>query len=92
MPPPTARSRAEQVRDLIMLVILAFWMLYGAAALVQLFTRRADVLQSLPPYWFWGVPLAPYGVLYGTLPRVLTGGSTPEPAPPAAPTPPEPTP
>ncbi len=74
-----------------MLVILAFWIVYGAAALVQLFTKNADVLASLPPYWFWGIPLAPYGVLYGTLPRVLTGGQT-EPAPPAAPTPPEPTP
>ncbi|MFI7608887.1 hypothetical protein ACIBTV_27755 [Micromonospora sp. NPDC049366] len=86
----TARSRADQVRDLIMLVILVFWMTYGGAALVQLFTSSAKVLESLPPYWFWGIPLVPYGALYGTLPRVLTGGQG-EPQQPAPPTPSEPT-
>jgi hypothetical protein len=81
----TVRTRAEQVRDLIMLCVLAFWIAYGAAAVLQLFTTGAKVLESLPPFYFWGIPLAPYTALYApwkALPGPMSG-SPPE--PPAAP-------
>lgn len=87
------RPRAEQVRDLIMLCVLGFWILYGSAAVVQLLTSGAKVLDSLPPFYFWGIPLAPYTALYApwkTMPGIAPapGGAPPEapaePEPPAA--------
>lgn len=86
----TTRSRAEQVRDLIMLMILGIWTIYAGAAVVQLFISGAKVLESLPPFWFWGIPLAPYSALY--TPWQRTGSGTTPPAEPAIPQPPEPTP
>lgn len=81
-----ARTRSEQVRDLTMLLVLALWIVYGIAAVIQLFTSGAKVLDSLPPFWFWGVPLAPYSALYTPWARV---GSVPPamnpPEPPATP-------
>jgi hypothetical protein len=47
-----------------MLVITSLWIVYGVAAVIQLFTSGAKVLDSLPPFWFWGIPLAPYTALY----------------------------
>ncbi|RKR92759.1 hypothetical protein BDK92_7239 [Micromonospora pisi] len=89
----TARSRAEQVRDLIMLVILGIWTIYAGAAVIQLFSSGAKVLESLPPFWFWGIPLAPYSALYTPWQRTGPVGTPPiEPATPAIPQPPEPTP
>ncbi|MFI5833223.1 hypothetical protein ACIA5A_06050 [Micromonospora sp. NPDC051300] len=88
----TARTRAEQVRDITMSLILLVWIVYAGAAVVQLFTSGAKVLESLPPFYFWGVPLAPYSALY--TPWRGTGnpnGIEPTaPAAPAGPTPPEP--
>ena len=82
----TARTRADQVRDLIMLCVMGFWIVYGAAAVIQLFTSGAKVLDSLPPFYFWGIPLAPYTALYApwkTLPGA--GGQDTPPEPPSAP-------
>lgn len=87
--PPTARTRAEQVRDLIMLLTLVIWITYAGAAVVQLFTSGAKVLESLPPFWFWGIPLAPYSALYTPWTRagnVLPGMPPETPQPPTAPT------
>lgn len=87
----TPRSRAEQVRDLIMLLTLMIWIIYAGAAVAQLFTSGAKVLDSLPPFWFWGIPLAPYSALYtpwtrtGPVPPDVT---TPPPTSPPAPNPP----
>jgi hypothetical protein len=72
------RSRAEQVRDLIMLCVMAFWIVYGGAAVIQLFTTGAKVLESLPPFYFWGIPLAPYTALYAPW-KALPGPSRTEP-------------
>lgn len=90
----TARSRPEQVRDLIMLMILVIWVLYAGAAVTQLFLSGAKVLESLPPFWFWGIPLAPYSALYTPWLRPGAGTSPPvEPTPPPTPAQPsEPTP
>ncbi len=60
----TPRSSADRIRDLVMLAILAVWTIYAGAAVVQLFTTGAKVLESLPPFWFWGIPLGPYGAMY----------------------------
>lgn len=89
----TARTGAERIRDLIMLVILGIWTIYAGAAVVQLFTSGSKVLESLPPFWFWGIPLGPYGALYAPWQRMPAGpGQPPDPAPaPTPPQPPEPT-
>lgn len=76
------RGRPEQVRDFIMICVMVFWITYGAGAVLQLFLTGAKVLESLPPFYFWGIPLAPYTALYApwkTLPGVTEGD------PPAAP-------
>lgn len=76
-----------------MSLILLVWIVYAGAAVVQLFTSGAKVLDSLPPFWFWGIPLAPYSALYTPWARpanVLPGvNPTPPPEPPPAPAPPE---
>ncbi len=84
------RTRAEQIRDLIMLVVLTVWIVYAGAAVIQLFTSGAKVLDSLPPFWWWGVPLAPYSALYTPWTRI--GGPPGPPEPPPPPTPPAPPP
>ena len=81
----TVRTQAERVRDLIMLCVLGFWIIYGGAAVVQLLLTGAKVLDSLPPFYFWGIPLAPYTALYAP----WRGVTTP-PDPPTPPSPPEP--
>lgn len=70
-----------------MALILLFWVVYGAAAVIQLVTSGAKVLDSLPPFYFWGVPLAPYTALYAPWSR---SSAQPAPAdePPATPDPP----
>jgi hypothetical protein len=76
-----ARARA---RDATMSIILLIWLVYATAAVIQLFTSGAKVLDSLPPYWWWGVPLAPYSALYTPWKSSTTA---PAEAPPAAPEP-----
>ena len=83
-----ARTRAEQIRDLIMLLTLTIWIVYAGAAVAQLFTSGAKVLDSLPPFWFWGIPLAPYSALY--TPWTRTGPVPPDVTPPPTPEPPVP--
>jgi hypothetical protein len=86
----TVRTRTEQVRDLIMLCVMGFWIVYGAAAVVQLFTTGAKVLDSLPPFYFWGIPLAPYTALYAPWKGVAAPpGPDIPPEPPVAPVAPE---
>jgi hypothetical protein len=70
-----------------MLCVMGFWIVYGGAAVIQLFTTGAKVLESLPPFYFWGIPLAPYTALYAPWKTVAAapGGDTP-PDPPVAPT------
>jgi hypothetical protein len=89
------QTRAEQVRDGLMIVITALWIVFGAAFVVQLFQNGAKVLDSLPPFWFWGIPLAPYSALYtpwvrsGNVPTDAANPPPGPPAPPAAPAAPE---
>lgn len=82
-----ARARA---RDAIMMLTLLIWLIYATAAVIQLFTSGAKVLDSLPPFWWWGIPLAPYSALY--TPWVRAGLTPPDvhpaaepPQPPATP-------
>lgn len=73
-----------------MLVITSLWIVYGIAAVIQLFTSGAKVLESLPPFWFWGIPLAPYTALYTPWAKVAavpTGMQTPPEVPTTPPTP-----
>lgn len=73
-----------------MIVIMAFYIAYGLAAVIQLFTSGAKVIDSLPPFWWWGIPLAPYSALYtpwARLPAVQQGAEPP--AAPSAPSTPE---
>ncbi len=77
---------AARIRDLIMLTTLVIWITYAAAAVIQLFTSGANVLNSLPPFWFWGIPLGPYAALYGAGQLIRPA---PAPETPAAPQPPE---
>lgn len=80
---PTPRSRPEQVRDLIMMVILGVWLIYAVIAVLQLFTSGSKALDSLPPFYWWGIPLAPYTALY--TPWInKTVPATEAPAPPPA--------
>jgi hypothetical protein len=79
------RPRAEQVRDLIMLCVLVLWIVYGAGAVIQLFIDGAKVLESLPPFWFWGLPLGPYTALYVPWRPPGGGGQAEPPSAPAAP-------
>lgn len=86
---PTTKSRVHQVRDFIMLAILAFWIIFGALSVFQIFRDGSKVLDSLPPFWFWGIPLAPFSALYapwGSAVRALAPGSQP-PEPPPEPEP-----
>lgn len=68
---------------------LIVWMFYAGAAVIQLFTSGAKVLDSLPPFWWWGIPIAPYSALYTPWNRP---GQTPAAAAPEAPPPPSPPP
>lgn len=87
-PPRQARTRAEVIRDMIMLTILVFWAGYGALSVFQIFRDGSKVLDTLPPFWFWGIPLAPFSALYapwGSALKTLTATSPPEPPPPPTP-------
>jgi hypothetical protein len=79
------RTRAESIRDAIMLIILVFWAGYAALSVFQIFRDGSKVLDALPPFWFWGIPLAPFTALYapwgGAIKSIL-------PAPPDPPAPP----
>lgn len=86
------RTRMEQVRDLIMLVIVAFWIAFGALSVFQVFRDGSKVLESLPPFWFWGIPLAPFTALYapwGNAVRSVLPGHSAVDASPATPSDPE---
>lgn len=80
------RPSGERIRDLVMIAILTVWTIYAAAAVVQLFTTGAKVLESLPPFWFWGIPLGPYGAMYAPWRpgAPLLPGAPPEPPAPGA--------
>jgi hypothetical protein len=84
----TEAQQRARARDAIMAVILLVWLVYAGAAVVQLFTSGAKVLDSLPPFWWWGIPLAPYSALY--TPWTRSAATPPEvaPAPPEEPQPP----
>jgi hypothetical protein len=73
------RTRADQVRDLIMLAILSIWIIFGLAFVWQLFRDGTKVLDGLPPFWFWGVPAAPFTALY--MPWTRPGNAPPGTAP-----------
>lgn len=75
------------IRDLIMGGMLLVWMMYAVASVIQLFMSGAQVLDSLPPFWFWGIPLTPYAALYQPWIKQQPGGRPP--VPPVAPDPPE---
>ncbi len=77
------RARLPAIRDIVMLVILTVWLLYAMASVYQLLSSGAKVLDSLPPFWFWGIPIAPYTALY------LPGSFRPQQQP-VAPEPPQP--
>ena len=86
------RTRSDQVRDIVMGLTLILWVTFGVAAAVQLFTSGAKALDSLPPFWFWTLPVAPWTAMYAPWRQILPGGTTqqpepPPPAPPANPTP-----
>jgi hypothetical protein len=83
------RTRADQVRDAIMMAILTIWIIFGLAFVWQLFRDGTKVLDGLPPFWFWGVPLAPFSALYTPWMR---SGNAPAGAAPTPPEPPAPTP
>ena len=70
------RTRPEQVRDLIMIVILAVWMAFAVAAFAQLLTRGINAIDNLLPFWFWGLPVAPFTAMYA--PWRLPGTAAPE--------------
>ncbi len=81
----TETKRAEQIRDLIMLLIMAVWLTYAMAAVVQLFSSGSKVLESLPPFWFWGIPIAPYTALYTPWKSGIAGLIPSQPQPPEPP-------
>jgi hypothetical protein len=73
-----------------MLLIMVVWLTYALAAVIQLFTSGSKVLESLPPFYFWGIPIAPYTALYTPWKSGIAGlvaGQQPPEAPPAPPTP-----
>ena len=57
-------SKGPIIRDFTMGAILLVWLMYALASVTQLYTSGAKVLDSLPPFWFWGIPIAPYTALY----------------------------
>jgi hypothetical protein len=73
-----------------MLVILLFWASYAVLSVYQIFRDGSRVLDTLPPFWFWGIPLAPFSALYapwGATMRAIAFApppppDTPEPHPP----------
>ncbi len=71
-----------------MITIMAFWIAFGVAFVVQLFTAGAKAIDGLPPFWFWGVPLAPYSALYTPWARAIGNNGGGQAEPPAEPTPP----
>lgn len=80
-----AQQRAR-ARDAIMSITLLVWLVYAAAAVIQLFTSGAKVLESLPPFWWWGIPLAPYSALYTPWSKPgMAAPGVPEPPPPEPP-------
>lgn len=81
------RTRADQIRDLIMIAMLAIWIIFGIAFVVQIYTSGAKVIDSLPPIWFWGLPAAPFTALYNPWVRPGPGTVTPPDPPPETPTP-----
>lgn len=87
--PPSGRSRAEFIRDIIMMIILIFWVGYGALSVFQIFRDGSKVLDTLPPFWFWGIPLAPFTALYAPWGKAINSFtvSQPPPEPPVAPEP-----
>lgn len=87
-PTRQGRTRAEGIRDLIMLTILIFWAGYGALSVFQIFRDGSKVLDTLPPFWFWGIPLAPFSALYAPWGTALKSLQGQPPEPPPDPTPP----
>lgn len=90
-PTEQSRSRAEQIRDVIMLGVLLIWLTFGVLSVYQIFRDGSKVLDSLPPFWFWGIPLAPFSALYapwGSAVRALASGGQTPPEPPPPPEPP----
>lgn len=83
------RTRMEQVRDLIMLMIVAFWVAFGALSVFQIFRDGSKVLESLPPFWFWGIPLAPFTALYAPWSNAVRAVLPNQGNPPEPPTPPQ---
>ena len=84
------RTHAEVIRDAIMAATVGLWLTFGIIAVVQIFTSGAKALDSLPPIWWWGVPLAPWTAMYAPWNRI--GGppaNPPEPPPPTQPPAPE---
>lgn len=77
----TGRSRPEQIRDLIMLLTLGIWTTFAVAVVVRIFLDGSKVLESLPPVWFWGIPLAPFTALYAPW-TALRPSQPPVPEPP----------
>lgn len=86
-PPPKRRTQAEKIRDLIMLVIVLLWISFGALSVFQIFRDGSKVLDSLPPFWFWGIPLAPFTALYAPWGNAVKAIVPQPPTPPAPPTP-----
>lgn len=82
------RARAEQIRDITMIILLVLWGGFGALCVFQVFRDGSKVLDSLPPFWFWGIPLAPFAALYapwGSAVRALNPDATALPEPPPDP-------
>jgi len=63
-PPDPRGARADKIRDVIMLAVLLIWATFGVLSVYQIFRDGSKVLDSLPPFWFWGIPLAPFSALY----------------------------
>lgn len=73
------RSRPEQVRDLIMMCTLIIWLAFASVSVGQLFTQGSRAIDSLLPFWFWGIPIAPYTALYAPWKLPGSGGDPPKP-------------
>ncbi len=87
------RTRADQIRDLIMIAMLSIWIIFGIAFVIQIYTSGAKVIDALPPIWFWGLPAAPFTALYNPWVRggPAAANAPPEPAAPELPEPTTPT-